>query len=72
MRQLGRGKKIASVVAMNDMHRQFEFLQHAQRGGCYHVTAMQHGLGTMPLGVLHGMFEQTPVIVAIGKQADFH
>jgi hypothetical protein len=24
------------------------------------------------LGVLHGVFQQAPVVMAIGKQADFH
>jgi len=35
------------LFAVDDMHRQTEFLQRAQGGGRDHVAAMQHRLGTV-------------------------
>ena len=72
VRKLGHRIEIACVIAMNDMHRQFELLQNTQCRRRYHVTAMQHGFRAAHLGVLYGMFEQTPVVMTIGEQADFH
>ena len=41
------------VVAVDDVHRQLEFLQHPQRGRCDHVTAVQHGFRPVRPGVLN-------------------
>jgi hypothetical protein len=42
---------------MHHMHRQALLLQHAQRGRCHDIAAMQYRFSTTRFGVRHRMIE---------------
>lgn len=64
--------EVTGVVAVYDVHRQFVFLQHTQRGRGDHVAAVQHRFRSVRLGVLDRGAQQAPVVVRVGEDADFH
>jgi hypothetical protein len=64
--------EVTGVVAVDDVHRQLVFLQHAQRGRCDHVSTVQYGFRPVRLGVLDRRAQQAPVVVGIRNDADFH
>lgn len=64
--------EIAGIVAVDDVHRQLVFLQHAQRGRRDHVAAMQHCFRSVRLGMLDSSTQQAPVVVRVGKDTDLH
>ena len=64
--------EVAGVVAVDDVHRQFVFLQHAQRGRRDHVAAVQHRFRAVRPGVLDRRAQDAPVVVGVGEDEDFH
>ncbi len=64
--------EIAVVVAVDDMHRQSQGLENAERAGRHDVAAVQYGFGAFQFGGAYRRFEQRPVVVAVGNDADFH
>lgn len=72
VRHARQGIEIAGVVAVDDVYRHIQLLEHTQGISRDNVTAMQRGNGAARLGVLHGRSQQCAIVVTIGKNTNLH
>ncbi len=57
---------------MYDMNRQAEGSEHFQCARCHDIAAMQHSPCAGRQRLAHRRFQQVPVVMAVGDDADFH
>lgn len=70
VREPGKMKQVARVVAVNEVNRQSQPEDRMQRGGRYEVAAVQYGLRTQRFCLPGGRSERLAVVVAVGDDAD--